>query len=1447
MTNKDEVKLNLQRQQKFGIRKFKVGVASVMFASFFYMNMAHVAQAAESQKLEISTVERKTETKQPSNLKSLEEVKRRKEYDKDMTMNQTVGSPDSTNVQTNDTTFGIKVTNPLSQENKGAIKVQSNVAVAPEAHREERTAFRVAGTDSASTGTNEIQMPSQEPASQAHTQVITVKGVREKVYRKSIPVMNHPKKAQTLGMGRGTGQGRESLGLVIPANMKLYIRQSARHNEGDIRVSLVTDDSRQNRAVVVPKNGNWVNIHTSIDSGAFVYLPRGFRTQPQVDFYVENNQGMMLPTYHKGGDQALFEQQWRDTQASYAFVEGKYNAFLLPKIDRKRIEDMKKSKDANAFKTLDQMLNFYDDVIQKYNQWSGLTDDPNAIHYNVEQKYFTMADKHGAGIAYWSRDHMGSNQPSLRGYLQPGWLALHEVGHGFDGWMIGDGHMELVEIWNNIFANEYQTKVMGVKKDWLYQGKQTQYQKALQDKILKDPSHFTLGRTNVRERLDFLTRMVRLTTFNGVTDMLKAMREEAAKGHVEKDVPRWIIEHWLGDHGYNGLAYFGIYQIKLPKTLIDQANASRNAYVYPLAMLIDNAAERARYAKQLGLSSVYELVRSSDLKDTTIDSHATIHIHRNGQHLPEGAEVKLVDGTETVAIGTIQNDTVNFAHIRPGVYKVIAPLSQNYALPEHAYLIVRENGTNEVTLDYPDANSTQNAMTEHISLKGLANVEFASIDYYPLTKTVVYKQSPAKPHIYYNDEYAHVTIQNQQGEQLLERSFIGNRQSPSEVVTFKMEYGDTIQVKHREATSRRQVFRLENHAEIPMPNKKKETVTYRLTDKGLIVDNETQEAAESRYASQLQSDVNAIIETIKQNPGKDFRTQLYRVVQGVQHVNGREKERLLTQLQPYMEETTTLNTPEPTWTVTEYGRGFVGGNGPAHASIAVTFPSGTVVNTTVENNGEWTVNVPVNESFHPGDEIAAIATIQGKFSSQSVQAAVTDTIAPSPVVVNPFNEHDTVMSGETEPHTTVEVRLPNQQTLTTMSEDGHWSVQLPEGMDLTSNDRIDVIAVDGFKNRSMVNVVTPVDVTPPVKPTVATTESKQHIIWGTGEKYQDQIEVILPNNTVIKTKVGRNLTWMIGVPFDTELVVGDVIKVTEIDRFGNRSQSGTGDVVDTTPPSQPVVQHLLEGSSTLTGQAEPGSHIIVQLSSNQTLETETQADGTWQIDAPEISHITRDDEVSVIARDTSQNMSQETKVVVDPKSMPQSCPTTEESESAQTETLSKEKETSAQETNSKSSSKETATPKTDDQATSEASSQEGATEKVQTPENPLSTPETTDTGETQPEADRTSGTVDEHHGSDSSVMSSEISENTSSSPETNPETTNLDNATAEPPAPENSDTKSESPTGSEGSTSPEESQSASPSEEAVPVESTLTSEVSETGKDQPDVGETTNLDNATAE
>ncbi|PNZ36161.1 hypothetical protein, partial [Staphylococcus lutrae] len=80
-----------------------------------------------------------------------------------------------------------------------------------------------------------------------------------------------------------------------------------------------------------------------------------------------------------------------------------------------------------------------------------------------------------------------------------------------------------------------------------------------------------------------------------------------------------------------------------------------------------------------------------------------------------------------------------------------------------------------------------------------------------------------------------------------------------------------------------------------------------------------------------------------------------------------------------------------------------------------------------------------------------------------------------------------------------------------------------------------------------------------------------------------------------------------------------------------------------------------------------------------------------------------------------------------------------------------------------------------------------------------------------------------------STSTSEVSETGKDQPDVG-ETTNLDNATAEPPASENSDTKSESPTGSESS------QPTSPSEEAVPVEPTPTSEVSETGTDRPDVG-----------
>ncbi|RIL92947.1 hypothetical protein BUY80_13825, partial [Staphylococcus equorum] len=388
-----------------------------------------------------------------------------------------------------------------------------------------------------------------------------------------------------------------------------------------------------------------------------------------------------------GQNQETFETQWVDQDASFAFVDGDKHAILIPRVDRDRVLAMKTNTSKFLFTSLDELITYYDDVVTHYDQWAGLIDDPTSVSYNFGHKYFTMPDKNGIGTAYWSNDHMGMNSNSVYGYLEKGWLILHEIGHGYDGVMAQDKNVNLLEVINNVYAHHYEQEVQKLASDWLYQNKQTEAQRRIHDTYLSGNTDFTFNSLGGREKLDFMTRMTRFAGMEAFAGMLQQMREQAAREGLPTDVPRWLGEYMLAQNGANALAYFDLFHVPTSPQLEDRLNTYNNSYIYPLASLITDEAERQKSVDRLDLKTIYELVKSSDLADTTIQAPATITVNLNGQTLPPHAKVQLKDGSTIVAEAVVQNGRVLFDSVRAGVYKVVAPVSTTYALPEHTYLI----------------------------------------------------------------------------------------------------------------------------------------------------------------------------------------------------------------------------------------------------------------------------------------------------------------------------------------------------------------------------------------------------------------------------------------------------------------------------------------------------------------------------------------------------------------------------------------------------------------------------------------------------------------------------------------------------------------------------------------------------------------------------------------
>ncbi|WP_126498215.1 Ig-like domain-containing protein [Staphylococcus simulans] len=999
----------------------------------------------------------------------------------------------------------------------------------------------------------------------------------------------------------------------------------------------MTNDRQTVRNATVSRDGSWTQISTTMDSGAFVRIPTGLTKKPVVEYYVEGDAGVTLPTYRKGGDKAAFDADWAARNTSYGYVDGDKIAFLVPNVDRERIANLGKNPGQWGFMNLDDMIGYYEDVINHYDKWVGLNDDINSVHYNVGQKYFTIADAHGPGLAYYSTNNMGSNNPSMSGYLERGWLALHEVGHGYDGAMTYDPKMNLIEIENNILANQYQTTIMGVKDGWAYEGRQESMQKDFHDRVMDGRMNFY--NAGFRGSLDFMTKMVRLTGIEGFADMWKGIRqEEADMGKAgkpfEQDVPRWITTYWLADNGINGTAYFDLYKVKMPQALKDDLDTYNNTFTYPLAALITNPEEQQRIKDKLGLSTIYELVKSSDLADTAIHEDAQVNVNLNGQVLPDNVKVSLMEGTQEIASAEVVDGKAAFSNLRAGVYKIVAPLSTTDALPESEYLVVREGGNNQATLDYPKKDDIQNNITQTISLRGLGNWEMATVNYNPDTKQVTYKQSPGQPHLYFTDEYAHVTIQKADGTTVLDRTLVGNKSLASELQTFDLEYGDKVIVRHREPAARRVLVRNENkdNVAISRQNAEKETLTYTLTDKGFIVDGETQADANRRYDEEIRKDVTHVAEEIKNHPERDYRRELFNVFTGVEYADPAIKEELLQILNPLV---AVYQVDTPTVDKVEAGATSISGKGEPESTITLTFANGKKAEVEVDKDGKWTTQLPEGISLEHNDVTQVYATGKHGTVSEPISVKALDTVVPKAPVINAIEAGSQTVTGTSEPLSKVTLTLPNGTTKVVDADDkGVWTTTLETP--LAHNEVIKAVASDAAENKSVEATQTVKDTVVPEAPVINTIEAGTKVVDGTSEPLST-VTLTLPDGTTKDVKADDKGVWT--TTLETPLAHDAVIKAVASDVAGNKSPEAAQTVKDTTVPATPTIDKLEAGDKVVNGTSEPLSTVTLTLPDGKTTEVKADADGKWTAELAE--PLAHDAVIKAVASDAAGNKSPE--------------------------------------------------------------------------------------------------------------------------------------------------------------------------------------------------------------
>ncbi|MCY1566302.1 LPXTG cell wall anchor domain-containing protein [Staphylococcus pettenkoferi] len=736
--------------------------------------------------------------------------------------------------------------------------------------------------------TSNAETPETTSAPMENTKTMTIKNVVRG---------NNTAQAGTL---RGQNHMRQSLDIVVPANTKAYIRSKDVVNKKQLTAELITDSSKSDARTNFALDNQWHEIQASKDGALFIKTPSNLDGSVDVEYYVEGNKGVEMPHYKLNGDIEKFKRDWQETDAAFAVAESEHSQILIPHVDKDYVLDMENTTNPIGFKSLDETLNYHEDMLKHYDHWLGL-DDSSDIDANSPQQYFIRADKTGAGAAYYNPDHTATNGDSVVPFLSRSWLLLHEVGHGYDGYVVHPNtatDIVLLETWNNIYGNLMVSTVDPKQGDWLYGGKQEAYQKQELDKMTKSDDDYQFIRQSFKSRLNIMATLVRGTGEESFIKFNKYMRQMGNKVK-ERSINDQLAEEWGNLSDVNLIPYFDLAGIPVNESVKERIYEQGNTILYPLSLLTSDESEQDRIKESEHMVSRHDLVSTDALKDAGITTSSTIDLKLNGNQLRDNAEVRLLDGKRVVATAQVKDNQVHFEDVPMGVYKVEVPFTTDGKLPKTEYIVMKAHEDNQLELNYPaDAKSNYSEVANFL---GLSNDNVASLTYNPTTNKVKITDSLKAPHVYFKTNYITMTIKDKNGEVKYHKEMFGNQaRTGDNIEDVDVQPGDTLEIYHAEP-GRLKFSNNNTNQPISALETKNQTTTYHFTPYGLTKTDEDE--AYQRYIDNLKAELDNKQADLEAHPDLDSRKIVSGLYAEINNLKDQDKQQFIDDYRELLEKT----------------------------------------------------------------------------------------------------------------------------------------------------------------------------------------------------------------------------------------------------------------------------------------------------------------------------------------------------------------------------------------------------------------------------------------------------------------------------------------------------------------------------------------------------------------
>ncbi|WP_260444214.1 putative mucin/carbohydrate-binding domain-containing protein [Listeria rocourtiae] len=609
------------------------------------------------------------------------------------------------------------------------------------------------------------------------------------IVEKKLYTLENPTWMRTQGLSKGIDHDRQNLGVVLPKGATIEIRQTNASYTGSVTLELLNDDNQTESYATV--SSSWVKV--TVNSESVPFIKTTFTKEAPVVEYKVSDTAVDLPIYNQGDNETAFFSKWDQSNAGFGLVGNKYIQILVPTRDKAYLKKM------DDFTSINGLLDYYDTLFETYNKLEGLSFTPEkATDKNIANRYFAKADKHGAGAAYYGGSYTAETSDSVIGFwLKPGWGGLHEIGHGYQGNFMDDSTFTTGEVWNNLYADSMQKKMLGTSyyNGWLYAGSVASIEANFENNVFatKKP----VNAWDLHSKLYMLTLMKDKAGDDAFTHFNQAYRAASNANTVPENAKLLdLMSKYFGQTShYDFTAYLELVQGSMSAQQEAENLYSGNKAVYPLAALL--SGDNLKKARQdINLDSKWGLVSNNQLEKYKWSNTVTIQFTINDFTQLKGKTLRIKDGADVLREIQIITPTVTIKNMPVGIYSLDIPTGvDRFYEPSTNYLAVsdRENMTN-ITMN---ELQTSDIAAQKMIFKGLGDGVFAIATIDPEKGSLNLNVTSSAPHSYFTNAYASIEVLNEQGQSVFKKVMNGNKTETGNFET-TIKSGYTIKIMHQE-------------------------------------------------------------------------------------------------------------------------------------------------------------------------------------------------------------------------------------------------------------------------------------------------------------------------------------------------------------------------------------------------------------------------------------------------------------------------------------------------------------------------------------------------------------------------------------------------------------------------------------------------------------------------